>query len=614
MHLATAYQGDHHAAWSSPPVTSRQSAAREDSEEAQGAAVAHSWLSKLSPLQAGATLSMAPAQTRAASIDSHTNQLQQQPPRVDTASSSGEHEGDRPTASGSHSSSPFARIPGAPLPFLSAAGASGCSYSSANSGSGSGGRLRGGAVEKLMQLAASNRPPLPRTHTPTPPPTPQNADKLSPLQAVTRPAKPVTGRSRQSWVYPAGSAPGGIAALLPASGTAAAARAAGATSSAPAATRIEEHELPATSSIRAVPILPSIAAPPSRLMSSSALEYNWDFQKASCNPVRVLLQVNEDADLPNPVTLLLLVSAPPPRPEVLAQVVLPSDPPQADVNLNIDVNTDLAFPSNSFVGAGAFGQVHRALYKNRIPVAVKMLTDPELRCADTDTMMSFHKELGIMARLQHPHIVRCYGGNLDCLAPFIVTELCECSLDKVIGHFKRHTGAGLPLRLTITIGLHIASALWHLHPSIVHRDLKPQNVLLDAAGTAKVADFGLSRMKTHSYVSTRHLEAGTASYMAPECFIGEGVNEKIDVYSLAMLLWECVTGDRPWKGHNMMQVAYQVAMSNNRPPLPPISATSCPPELAQLMVDMWAADPRERPSSGEVMKALAQMVRVMMPA
>jgi hypothetical protein len=76
-------------------------------------------------------------------------------------------------------------------------------------------------------------------------------------------------------------------------------------------------------------------------------------------------------------------------------------------------------------------QVHRALYKNRIPVAVKMLTDPELRCADNDTMMSFHKELGIMARLQHPHIVRCYGGNLDCLAPFIVTELCECSLDKV---------------------------------------------------------------------------------------------------------------------------------------------------------------------------------------
>jgi len=55
-------------------------------------------------------------------------------------------------------------------------------------------------------------------------------------------------------------------------------------------------------------------------------------------------------------------------------------------------------------------------------------------------------------------------------------------------------------------------------------------------------------------------------------------------------------------------------MSNNRPPLPPINANSCPAELAQLMSDMWAANPRERPSSGEVMKALAQMVRVMLHA
>jgi hypothetical protein len=63
----------------------------------------------------------------------------------------------------------------------------------------------------------------------------------------------------------------------------------------------------------------------------------------------------EDAD--QPVSLILMVSAPPPRPEVLAQIVLPRDPPQAGVDLAIDANRDLAFPSNSFLGAGAFGQV-----------------------------------------------------------------------------------------------------------------------------------------------------------------------------------------------------------------------------------------------------------------
>lgn len=71
-------------------------------------------------------------------------------------------------------------------------------------------------------------------------------------------------------------------------------------------------------------------------------------------------QVNEE-DASQPVTLLLLVPAPPPRPEVLAQIVLPSDKPMAGVDMAIDANRDLAFPSNSFLGQGAFGQVSRVL-------------------------------------------------------------------------------------------------------------------------------------------------------------------------------------------------------------------------------------------------------------
>lgn len=76
-------------------------------------------------------------------------------------------------------------------------------------------------------------------------------------------------------------------------------------------------------------------------------------------------------------------------------------------------------------------QVHRALYKSRHPVAVKMLTDPDLRSADPETLRSFKEELGVMVRLEHPNIVKCYGGNLEGSNPFIVTELCECSLNKV---------------------------------------------------------------------------------------------------------------------------------------------------------------------------------------
>lgn len=73
-----------------------------------------------------------------------------------------------------------------------------------------------------------------------------------------------------------------------------------------------------------------------------------------------------------------------------------------------------------------------------------------------------------------------------------------------------------------------------------------------------LADFGLSRMKVHTYLSTQHVTAGTAGYMAPECFEGAAVGEKADIYSLGCMLWECVMGERPWKGLNVVQVAYQV--------------------------------------------------------
>jgi serine/threonine protein kinase len=72
------------------------------------------------------------------------------------------------------------------------------------------------------------------------------------------------------------------------------------------------------------------------------------------------------------------------------------------------------------------------------------------------------------------------------------------------------------------------------------------------------SDCAVLLLQTHTYLSTTHLAAGTASYMAPECFAGGHVGEKADVYSLGCMLWECVTGERPWRGLNVVQVAYQV--------------------------------------------------------
>lgn len=103
----------------------------------------------------------------------------------------------------------------------------------------------------------------------------------------------------------------------------------------------------------------------------------------------------------------------------------------------------------------------------------------------------------------------------------------DCCLADLL-HRRRPGGSGcgmpraarrpLPLRRLLEIGADVAAGLMHLHPSIVHRDLKPANILLNASGVAKIADFGISRMKADSYLQTAHHEAGTVAYMAPECF------------------------------------------------------------------------------------------------
>ncbi len=145
----------------------------------------------------------------------------------------------------------------------------------------------------------------------------------------------------------------------------------------------------------------------------------------------------------------------------------------------------------------------------------------------------------------------------------------------------------------------IASALAYLHPSIVHRDLKPQNILMDASGVAKVADFGIAKTKQSTYLNTTKGN-GTPAYTAPETFgSGDKISEKADVYSLGMIMWECWTGEVPWKEVQIpFQVVMLVGVEKRRPEIP----ADCPKQLASLIQRCWDDDPRRRPSCAEVEK------------
>ncbi|KAG2426785.1 hypothetical protein HXX76_012840 [Chlamydomonas incerta] len=297
------------------------------------------------------------------------------------------------------------------------------------------------------------------------------------------------------------------------------------------------------------------------------------------------------------------------------------------------------------LGKGGFGRVVAGTYRGQ-PVAVKQLLDdacwstgqgPWSNGADAgqreELLRAFVQEVQILGRCDHPNIARLLA---VCLTPpnlSLVLERCETSLDKLIygggtnaavegAEGKEDSGLPaapsqpslMPLGKVIKIAIQVAQGLEYLHPTIVHRDLKPANVLINDADSptpvAKLSDFGLARMRNVTQ-STMQPGAGTAPYLAPECFTSmeeEGsmqIGHRGDIYSFGVLLWTMLSGKEPWAGYTIAAVAYMVGLQNVRLPLDPLlAARRCTPKLAQLISQCWDADPQRRPAAGELWKAL----------
>lgn len=282
---------------------------------------------------------------------------------------------------------------------------------------------------------------------------------------------------------------------------------------------------------------------------------------------------------------------------------------QADLPTPIDTLPD-DLPEDVILheqlGAGAFGTVFRGEWGGHT-VAVKVLQTAY--SSNSRELDSFRQEIAVLSGLRHPNIIAFLAACTISPDICIIEELAEGgSL-----HTKLHGPSGSenrcrPLSLTdaIQIAIDVAQAMVYLHPSIVHRDLKSQNVLLDSDGRAKVCDFGIAKFKDRTFVSTMNGQAGTPAYMAPELFDGVNATEKVDVYSYAILLWECITGKVPW-GHvpSPMQIIYYVGVLNQRPTMP----TTIHDSFKTLIEDCWKVDPKERPTFEEILNRLLDMQR-----
>ncbi|GLI63324.1 hypothetical protein VaNZ11_006240 [Volvox africanus] len=241
-----------------------------------------------------------------------------------------------------------------------------------------------------------------------------------------------------------------------------------------------------------------------------------------------------------------------------------------------------------------------------VPAVVKGLPQqPSAEDVPNSLQATLKQEVEVLARCQHPNIVCLHAA---CLKPpwlCLVMELMDTSLDRLLYGEKRL----LPLDTVLHIAIQIARGLSYLHPTIVHRDLKPGNVLISNASSSrpivKLADFGLSRLR-NSVLITKNPEVGTAPYIAPEAFESKNftITDRVDVYALGIMMWEMLSGRRPWTGHNMVVIAIVVAMHQRRPPLGLLSDERCPPKLRSLITACWDPDPVRRPAAAEVAKRL----------
>ncbi len=254
------------------------------------------------------------------------------------------------------------------------------------------------------------------------------------------------------------------------------------------------------------------------------------------------------------------------------------------------------------LGQGGMGEVYRGLDTlTQSPVAIKNLR--AINSSDPEILERFRREGSVLRDLNHPNIVKMLDMIQHDDAYYLVMEYIEggdlASLLKTQGK--------LSVPHAIKLALELADALSRAHHlGIIHRDIKPANVLIAPNGTPRLTDFGVARIEAEDRLTGTGVAVGTLDYMPPEAINGEAVDTRADIWAFGVMLYEMLTGHRPFAGETTMSLLTNILML----PVPSLVADcpEAPPALQDLIAYMLQKERENRLPSARQMGAALEAI------
>ncbi|KAL3505445.1 hypothetical protein ACH5RR_035286 [Cinchona calisaya] len=244
------------------------------------------------------------------------------------------------------------------------------------------------------------------------------------------------------------------------------------------------------------------------------------------------------------------------------------------------------------IATGSNGDLYKGSLHSQ-DVAIKILNAEHL---DENVRREFAQEVYILRKVRHKNVVQFIGA---CTRPPLLCIVTEYMRGGSIYDFLHKKNGVLKLPAVLKVAMDVARGMSYLHQNnIIHRDLKAANLLVDENDVVKVADFGVARVQLQSGVMTA--ETGTYRWMAPEVIEHKPYNNKADVFSFGIVLWELLTGKLPYEHLTPLQAAVGVVQKGLRPVIPRHTHSL----VVELLERCWQQDPSLRPEFSDIIDIL----------